>query len=306
MALNRPVAKPLEILRSEKGNWFSFLMQLHKANTFWQLFISMFAVAAYTAGLTWWYEDYLGDPVKISTAMHSILGVTLGLLLVFRTNTAYDRWWEGRKLVGSIVNSSRNLAIKLDALLPPERKAERHRLAALISGYFFAMKEHLREGVRWDELQNLDDDLLPELGKVKHVPNRIAKEIYLQVKKIRLEEGLRHEEMIMLDKQLENMTDVVGACERIKKTPLPIAYSMHLKIFIMIYVMTLPFGFMHEMHYWTIPVVCLVFYAMVGIELIGEEIEDPFGRDESDIQMDTIANTIQHNVYEVLAPEELP
>jgi ion channel-forming bestrophin family protein len=292
-----------EAVTTKRSNWFAFIGSIHRMHIFWQLMVSNLVVAAYTVGLVWWYEDYLGEPVRISSTMHSILGITLGLLLVFRTNTAYDRWWEGRKLLGNLVNNCRNLAVKFDAMLPPEAVHERAHMAGLISGYCFALKEHLREGVKWEQLQDLEDDLLAELHVLRHVPNRIATEIYSLFLAAKARYNLPAEYLIAIDKQLESFTDVVGACERIKKTPLPISYSMHLKIFILIYVGTLPFGVMHELHYYTIAVTCLVFYAMVGIELIGEQIEDPFGTDENDLPMDAICNTIQLNVYEVLVPE---
>jgi putative membrane protein len=294
-----------EAVTTKRSNWFAFIASIHRMHIFWQLMLSNLVVATYTALLVWWYEDYLHEPVKISTAMHSLLGITLGLLLVFRTNTAYERWWEGRKLIGNLVNNSRNLAVKLDALLPREATEERQRMAALISGYCFALKEHLREGVDWQELQDLDEPLVAELKTLRHVPNRIAREIYSYFLAVKERFQLSAESLIVVDKQLESFTDIVGACERIKKTPLPISYAMHLKIFILIYVSTLPFGMMHELHYWTIAVSCLVFYAMVGIELIGEQIEDPFGRDENDIPMDGICANIQLNLYEILAPETL-
>jgi ion channel-forming bestrophin family protein len=111
--------------------------------------------------------------------------------------------------------------------------------------------------------------------------------------------AITNEQMLILDKQTEVFTDIVGGCERIKKTPIPFSYRIHLKKFIFLYMLILPFGFIHDMHYWTIIVMVIIFYAFVGLEVIGEEIEDPFGRDENDLPTDQISETIRKNVKEI-------
>ena len=103
-----------------------------------------------------------------------------------------------------------------------------------------------------------------------------------------------------LDKQIEAFTDVVGACERIKNTPIPFSYSVHLKKFLFFYIAILPFALIHDMSYWSIPIMVLVFYAFAGLEVIGEEIEDPFGKDVNDLPTDQISANINANVKEIL------
>jgi putative membrane protein len=97
------------------------------------------------------------------------------------------------------------------------------------------------------------------------------------------------EQLIILDKEIKSFTDIVGACERIKNTPIPYSYSMFMKKFIFIYTMTMPLGFITTFAYWTIPIVMFVFYILVSIELIAEEIEDPFGVDSNDLPMEEMA-----------------
>jgi putative membrane protein len=287
---------------AESKNWFSFLKNAHKTSTFRQLFLSMVAIGFYTALLDYVLIELLNIP-NITPIVHQILGITLGLMLVIRTNTSYDRWWEGRRVVGSLTNSSRNLALELNAFLPPEDKETRYRFAGLIATYFYSLKEHLRQGVKFEELEDVNFDTLQILKKAYHVPNRVAQLIYDDINEIYQKKVIDGYQFISLVRKTEDFTDVVGACERIKKTPLPKAYSMHLKFFILVYISTLPIGIIHELRYWTIPATMLIFYAMVGMELIGEEIEDPFGKDENDIPMDSICNNVRHNVFEILIPE---
>ncbi len=101
--------------------WFTIIVKFPKADTFQKLLPLMFSVGAY-CGVIAWLELYhwkLGDDslVKNTMVLHSILGFALSMLLVFRTNTAYDRWWEGRRVWGTMVNHSRSLAIKINSFL---------------------------------------------------------------------------------------------------------------------------------------------------------------------------------------------
>ncbi len=117
---------------------------------------------------------------------------------------------------------------------------------------------------------------------------------------LRKEEQLLPEQLLFFQNELNNFTDAVGACERIRKTPIPFSYSVFLKKFIFLYVMTLPFGFVFSLGYWVIPVVSIVFYVLASLELIAEEIEDPFGNDANDLPTDELALGIRMAVRQIL------
>lgn len=104
----------------------------------------------------------------------------------------------------------------------------------------------------------------------------------------------------MLNEELRSFTNVVGACERIKKTPIPYSYSSFIKRIIFLYVITLPFGLIHDLKWATIPIVLFVFYAFGSLELLAEEIEDPFGTERNDLPTDELANTIRKNLKEII------
>src|SRR5918993_443077 len=111
--------------------WFSFIFIFHKTDTFRKLFPLIIALCVYSWIIAYLEIEYfqLGESshIKNIPLMHSLLGLVISLLLVFRTNTAYDRWWEGRKLWGSLVNNSRNLAIKLQSFLEAEEERKLFR-----------------------------------------------------------------------------------------------------------------------------------------------------------------------------------
>ncbi len=235
-----------------------------------------------------------------STTVHSLLSIVLGLFLVFRTNSAYERWWEGRKMWGGIVNSTRNLALKLNAYLGTQHQSEREWFSQMISNFVFAMKEHLRGGVLVSELDLTDEEFFAELKGAKHKPNKISASLYKRVNQLYINKTLTGDQLINLDKELKDFIDIMGACERIKNTPIPYSYSMFIKKFIFIYLVTLPFGFITTFGYVTIPIVILISFILLSVELIAEEIEDPFGRDVNDLPTDELAGRIKDNIKEIL------
>jgi putative membrane protein len=235
-----------------------------------------------------------------TTVLHSLLGIVLGLFLVFRTNSAYDRWWEGRKLWGSMVNSTRNYALKLNAYLNKNDAENRTWFSHMIPNFVVASKEHLRKGVQVTELDVPDEYFLNKITDAKHKPNIIAGMLYSKVNQLYQDKKLSGDQFRVLDKEMKDFIDIIGACERIKNTPIPYSYSMFIKKFIFIYISTLPFGFVTTFEYFAIPTVLLVTFVLLSVELIAEEIEDPFGRDINDLPTDDLAGKIKDNVREIL------
>ena len=287
------------MIQYDSKNW---LMGIFSARTamFKLLLNNIILITIYSALVVYVNLDLFKVDFNLTMTVHSLLGIVLGLLLVFRTNTAYERWWEGRKLLGTMVNSTRNWALKLNAILPLQDTENRRWFADMIPNYCFAMKEHLRNGVKFEELKGLNTTMEHNLRKRRHVPNHIAGYLYERTYKLHKEGIIGMEQFLTLNSHLENLTDTVGACERIKKTPIPYSYSVHLKQFIFVYLLTFPFAIMHELKYFTVIASAILFYAFVGLELMGEEIEDPFGTDANDLPTDEICKVIRHNIHEIL------
>ena len=252
-----------------------------------------------TIGYCYVEIELLQNRYEHTMAFHSLVGFVISLLLVFRTNTAYDRWWEGRKQWGALVNNTRNLAIKLSVKIPKEDKRRRELMRVLITNYVFAMKEHLREGVNANELE--ENSSLDKTGimTLEHVPNAIAKQLYGEIMKLREEEIITDEQLIVIDQEYKSLTDIIGACERIKKTPIPYSYNAFIKKFIFVYVVSLPFGAITSFGYATVFITVFLFYILASLETIAEEIEDPFGTDANDLPTDSLAQTIQRNLKEI-------
>lgn len=292
------------MIRYNPKDWFSFIFQMHKADTVRRLFPMIIAMIVYSTFIAWLEQDYLhlaeNNKIKNIPVLHTLLGFAISMLLVFRTNTAYDRWWEGRKLWGSLVNNSRNLALKMAAILPADDKETRNFFRIAIGSYAVALSKHLRSSEAVAEMFDGDKETWRHLSSEKHVPNQIAGMIIRKANELRKNEKMTGDQLLMISPELQSFTDVCGACERIKNTPIPFSYNIFLKKFIFIYVMTLPFGYVMSLGYWVVPVVTLVFYVLASLEIIAEEIEEPFGGDDNDLPTEKIAQNIGKSVNEIL------
>lgn len=281
-------------------DWFSLIFNFHKSDTFRLLMPAMGGLAALSSVLCYLDVEMNVITFRSTTVMHSLLGFVISLLLVFRTNTAYDRWWEGRKLWGDLVNNSRNLMLKINAFLPDHQKELKNNFRILISNYAIALKDHLRGGFKEGELEEHTNLRIIDLKQSNHTPNRIAQQLYIEAESLVKNKLISEEKFIVLNEELRSFTNVVGACERIKKTPIPYSYSSFIKRIIFLYIITLPLGLIHDLKWATIPIVLFVFYAFGSLELLAEEIEDPFGNERNDLPTDELANTIRKNLKEIL------
>ncbi|MGL5083381.1 MAG: bestrophin family protein [Microcoleaceae cyanobacterium] len=247
-----------------------------------------------------------GVPIPTRIFDNFILpNLVLGLLLVFRTNTAYDRFWEGRKLWGSLVNTVRNLARQIWVTIHESNPQETQKKIAtlrLLVAFAFAMKLHLRgEKIDIELVPLVSPEQYDELQSINNPPLRIALWIgdYLQ-------NQYRHHDfniyqLTAMFKLLDVMVDALGGCERIIKTPIPLAYNIHLKQTILIFCLGLPFQIVDDLAGWTGIVVGFISFPLFGIEEIGQELENPFGYDKNDLQLETICATMLRNIEDLIS-----
>jgi len=251
-------------------------------------------------------KDY---PIELNVTFLSLIGVIMGLTLVFRTNSSYDRWWEGRKLWGGLINESRTMASNFYALLA-NHPEDRRYLAAQIGNFAYALQGHLRDSINMDHLDSAGDvTYIDTLRKAKHIPHRIATNIFVKMEELYKKGLFTDVDKINIKEQIEQMINVMGACERIKNSPIPFSHVSFIKSFIILYCLILPLGMVDTFHYYTIPAVFLISYALAGVEIISEEIEQPFGTDANDLPLLHISNVIKSNVYEIMEvsmDKELP
>lgn len=279
-------------------DWLKLIFQFHKSDTIRRLLPVLLFIGVYAWIVVYAELHYLNIKSKNPTVMHSILGFVLSMLLVFRTNSAYDRWWEGRKLWGGLVNNTRNLSLKLASLLNDHN--EKQELRTLITNYVYATKNHLRQKFIPNEFESSKALSDARITDAVHKPNIIAKVIYDKIFNLNHEGKISDMHLNILNEEIKSLTETCGACERIRTTPIPYSYNIFLKKIIFIYIISLPIFFGVEFGFSTVPITVIVLYVFASIELIAEEIEDPFGEDDNDLPLDDICGRIKANLHEIM------
>lgn len=279
-------------------DWFKLIVQFHKSDTFRQLIPVMLAIGVFSAIVVTTNIYFYTWSFKNSSIVHSILGFALSMLLVFRTNTAYERWWEGRKIWGEAVNNSRNFMFKINAFI--KNDVIKKEMASVVINYNYFLKNHLRGKDTTYIAPNFPQELQQELTKANHKPNTIAKYLFHQLNTLLHNKEINETQLLMLNEEAKSFINICGGCERIKNTPIPYSYNLFLKKIIFLYVFTIPFMFAPDFRYASIPISIAILYVFASIELIAEEIEDPFGEDDNDLPLDDICDRIETNIIEII------
>jgi putative membrane protein len=222
-------------------------------------------------------------------------GLALGFLIGFRNNHAYDRWWEARKLWGQLINENRNLCLKVRSLLGIEA-ADREEIGRLVIAFAEALKEHLRRRDGLDE----STATLEKRGQWTHQPSRVAGDLVDMLVRWQREGRLDGWGVLWLDQQVKCLMDICGACERIRNTPLSSSYRALLRHGIAIYLAIAPFYLMEDTGIYGLPMFILAAYFLLGIELVAEDIEEPFGVGGDNLPLERYCATIASSVREIL------
>lgn len=277
--------------------WINAFLKMHRIPVFRRVWLYLTLMAVYTIVV-----DKVADATfpssMIKEAGAAAYGsVVLGLLLVFRTNTANERWTEGRKLWGQLVNDSRNFSLKLRAFVGvPEE--EKFKMGELIISFSYALKHHLRG--------TSPSEALPGIGKlvptdVKSMPVYVAGKIYDLLGQWKTAGFIDTLVLIQLENQIKAFMDVCGACERIKNSPLAVSYRAFMRQGIVLNLVAYPWYITPQYSVaWCLPLILIGSYFLIGLELIAEDVEEPFGKDGDDLPLDTICATIRGTVMDIL------
>lgn len=284
------------------GDWWKALWHFHTSSVILLLLRRVALVGVYNLVIALVVLKYHFLSIQIGREYFSFLGIMLSLLLVFRTNTAYDRYYEGRRLWGQLVSHCRGLAMELNAILP--RHATRSRLyyAALISNFPLALKGALRNGVQFEQLE-ATPDIMDRLQGAESVTTCLIAVLQESIEQLRQAQIIDPIHLLTIKPHLLGMMEVNGSCERIKSTPIPFSYSFFIKMFITLFIGIMPIVLVDTCGYWMIPITMVGAYVMLGLEMIGEEIEQPFGTDSNDLPITQLANKIRVSVHDVLGVE---
>jgi ion channel-forming bestrophin family protein len=238
--------------------------------------------------------------LKLPSVAHALVGVALGLLLVFRTNASYDRYWEGRKQLGFMVNRTRDLARQIAAYV--EDAAVRAHFGRLIPAFYWLAAQTLRRDTGLGPAErHLTEAERAVLASVTFRGPVVTAWMSAHLRDEAAAGRLSEQRLQACDVNLMAFNDALGGAERILRTPIPFAYAQHIKIFVVLFCFTAPFV-MADVMGWATPVACaFLAIALFGIDEIGVEIEEPFGDDPNDLPLDAIGSGIEKAVDEILA-----
>lgn len=245
-----------------------------------------------------------------------LVGVALGIFLGFRNNASYDRWWEGRKLWGALVNTSRSMARQVLTLVttqpgePPRDDAMRtlrEELVRRVIAFPHALRLALRDDDDLSELAEfLPADEVAGLRNERNRPYAITQGTAERLHRAWQAGFIHPMHLTVLEGSMTALTDIQGACERIKGTPIPFSYTTLIHRITAVYCYALPFGLVDQVKIYT-PFVCvIVAYAFFGLDVVGDEIEMPFGTDYNDLPLRAISRTIEVNLRQRLGEQDLP
>lgn len=290
-------------MKTKTKNWFKLAFQSRGSviSAIYQRVIG-FGLFGFIVSVLYYFKLPVSQPILGSI----IPSIVLGLLLVFRTNTAYERFWEGRRLWGNLVNDARNMVWQIGAMmddLEPEDRAKRIAVMRLVAALPVTCKLYLRSEPINSEVEELmSRSQYLQLKKIHNPPLQIVFWIadYLQQQYQRGNAVLHYSHVVFLQTTVKSMMESLGHCERILRTPLPLAYSIHLKQLLLIYCVLLPFQLVKDLGWGTGIFVGLISFTLLGIEEIGLEIENPFGYDTNDLPLDAICNTIKSDIEEFI------
>ena len=281
-------------------DWWEAIRHFHTTQTIRTLLGRVLLVGAYVTVVAVAEFQYLNFAFKVEREYFSFLGILLSLLLVFRTNTAYDRFYEGRILWGQLINHSRNLAVMLNAMLPEDDRNNRRYYAKVISNFAIALEGHLREGVAFDKLEAMSPDETQQLRDAEHVPLGLANLLQEGFEKLQREKVLIPVHLLTLKPHHQALLEIAGSCERIQKTPIPFSYSFFIKLFLTVFILLIPFVLLDSYGYFVVPMTMFGAYALLGVEMIGDEIEEPFGKEGNHLPLTQMSNVIRANVHDAL------
>jgi len=268
--------------------------------------VELALVLLYSVGFEVIHHFYTGTPVNIPIAVPAILGTIISLLLAFKSNQAYDRWWEARTVWGAIVNDSRSLVRQIIVFYKdPDFSVEacefKERFAKRQAAWCYALAQSLRGKDAIKPIKTLlNEEELRFVKNFRHVPNALLMLHGKELKKALEKNKLNVYQQVEIDNTLTRLCDSMGKCERIKNTIFPTTYSMYIRFTLCLFIVLLPFGLKDFLGWLEIPVVATIGAACFLIEKMAIHLQDPFENRPTDTPMISISNNIENNLMQMV------
>lgn len=244
-------------------------------------------------------DKYHGE---LSTNIYTLFGIALAIFLGFRNTVSYDRFWEGRKLWGGLLNHTRSLAQQVHNFIPNDgqHKEEKITFIKQMAAMTYALNHQLRETDAMPQLaQMLSPELVDKLKEAEYRPIILMRELGAQINQWRKRGTIDTILQAAMDRNLDNFSDIIGGCERIASTPIPFSYDVLLHRTIYIYCFLLPFGFANSLVWYAPFIITFVAYTFTALEAIADELENPFDNLQNDLALDAMSVNIERSIAEI-------
>lgn len=244
--------------------------------------------------------DYLFDQLEVYNIgqFHLIFSFVLAVLIAFRMNSSYIRWWEGRSAWGEVVNNCRNLAIKMRMFTGEDKNSDFVKMLKIFPKILRSHLRHLGDG------EIILREINIEVPGGKHLPLFLLAELFKIINAYRIENKISFEQYLVLDAHLANLTNNLGVCEKILTTPIPITIKLFVQLALYSYMIIFPIGWAEKFGYFIIPILIVIMYVLFGLELVAEDMEEPFSNKvkyntSSGLNLENISKTIEQNINEI-------
>jgi ion channel-forming bestrophin family protein len=287
------------IVRS-KSNWWTLLF-VWRGSMMKQMLPQLLIVAVLSVVAVWTEGSVFKHKVPLNATPFTLVGVALALFLGFRNSSAYDRWWEGRKLWGALVNTMRTLTrqvLTMTGDAPEDANAKRAFLDLLVA-FTYAMRDQLRGDTSARSAELLPLALAAEVDRARYKPFIILRAMGEWVAERQREGAFGEITMTAIDRNLVELSNILGGCERIAATPVPFGYSVMIHRVVYFYCALLPFGLVDSIEWMTPAVTMVMAYSFIALDSLASELEMPFNRDENGLALDAIAMNIELSIREM-------
>ncbi|WP_321792299.1 bestrophin family protein [Caballeronia sp. J97] len=284
-----------------KLHWFRLLF-VWRGSVLPQLLPRLTLIFALSVVAIFMHDHMRTYPIGLGTPPFALVGIALAVFLGFRNSASYERWWEGRKLWGSLVITARSLARQAISLPHPADAADTRRVVAAIGGLAHALRHQLRSTDARDDLASrLPPELHARACAAQFPPALILLWLGEWVAERKREGVIDGYAQLAFEHNLNALSAVIGGCERLTSTPLPFSYSVMIHRTIYLFCALLPFGLVDGAGLLTPLFALLVAYAFMALEAIAAQIEDPFGLEENDLALNAICATLEAALHDMVA-----
>ncbi len=273
-----------------------------------RIFSRILVITLLSCVVVWMYHRQWFSPTHLSAVPFSLFGLALSVFMGFRNNVCYDRWWEARKQWGDLIVQARSLARESAVLLAASTANPlQERLVRRCIGFGYALAARLRDQDMVAAAQPwVQQDELDTLAGCRNVPDALLMAINRDLAAC-LRRGELSDILYQgLTQRVAQCAAIQAACERIKFTPSPFAYSLLLHRTAWLFCLLLPFGLVGTLEYLMPVAVTIIAYTFFGLDALGDELEDPFGLEENDLPLSALARVIEIDLLEGLGVRPLP